>query len=116
MRYYTIRELSNKTGLKIYRIRHLIKKNKIRSVKGKGPNSPYKIPDTEVKKLLVIAEENVSISKESQPRIEKTEEEGKSKLFEEFIEIQKTLAETMRDLASTQEKIATTLREMVKRV
>jgi hypothetical protein len=36
--------------------------------------------------------------------------------YKDFIQMQKLLVETMRDLAATQEQIAATLRELVKKV
>jgi excisionase family DNA binding protein len=114
MQYYTIKEASERLGIKIYTIKRLVRTGKIESKKGEKQRSPYQIPQTELEKIREIAS----------PKEEKTTEKAEIKLdsaperryYEDFMEMQKILVETMRDLASTQEQIALTLAQLVKKV
>ena len=121
MRYYTIKEASEKTGLKAHRIRHLVKKGTIRSTRENGINKPYQIPASELEKLTEKSKK-VEVTKEvtEELGLEPTSASDPIMIEEnslsDFLAIQKTLADRMRDLASAQEQIAQTLRELAKRV
>ena len=120
MKRYTISEASQKLGIEKRKIRRLIKTNKIEATKGENTRSPYQITENELRKLCNIVgcktpneEKEVVSSISIEPQSAAVQN---TKHYEDFIQIQKILIETMRDLAATQEQIAETLRELVKKV
>jgi len=117
---YTISEASKKIGIEKRRIMRLIRAGKIKATKGKGSRSPYKIGENELQKLRDIEESKTSQKEDKavfRTKIEvKPDYVENVKYYGDFIQIQKVLVETMRDLATTQEQIAATLRELVKKV
>jgi hypothetical protein len=117
LKYYTIKELSEKIGVKSHRVRHLILKEKIRSVRKDGINSAYKIPSSEVEKAQEILGVDQSKKNVANKPKEKTVAQVPPEIkLEDFLDMQKTLADTMRNLASTQETIAETLKLMAERM
>lgn len=122
MKHYTITEASEKSGVAKHRILRLIKRGKIEAVKGEG-RSPYQIKEAELEKLCVLEKtRELEIAKSAQKKqeaiskIAKPDYAQEGKYYEDFVQIQKILVETMRNLATTQEQIAATLRELVKKV
>jgi len=119
LKYYTITEFAEKLGVPRSRVLWLVRSGQIESTKGENPRSPYKIPKSELKKSN---RKSTSKSTEKTKESKETKISGKSReiqkepSYEEFVEIQKILIETMRDLAKTQEKIASTLSELVKKI
>ncbi len=101
----------------------LVKRGKIEAVKGEESRSPYRITEVELEKLRDLESlrdiENSTNPQKEQEVISKITEPDYAqdgKCYENFIQIQKILVETMRDLASTQAQIALTLAELVKKV
>lgn len=120
MQQYTISEASKKFGIEKRKIMRLIKAGEIKATKGKNARSPYQITENELLKLCdIVGHKSSQEEKEvvsSIPIETKTDSVQNAKHYEDFIQIQKILVETMRDLAATQEQIAATLRELVKKV
>lgn len=123
MKHYTITEAAEKSGVARHRILRLVKIGKIEAVKGEESRSPYRISEVELEKLrdlekLRYIENSTNPQKEQEviSKITKPDYAQDGKYYEDFIQIQKILVETMRDLASTQEQIALTLAELVKKV
>ena len=78
--------------------------------------SPYTIPSSEInkiKRLLLIDEPK----KQDKAKEAKNNEEDLQVIdkYEDLIEIQKTLASTMQDIAATQNKMASTLSFLLKK-
>ncbi len=118
MQYYTIKELSEKLDVKPHRVRHLVLKEKIRSIKQGGVNSAYKIPHSELetaRELFGQSAQKKSNVKAKKRKSETLPEQNEQVVYD-FLDMQKTLADTMRDLASTQEKIAETLKLLAERM
>lgn len=117
MKCYTVTELAEKLGVPRSRISWLVKSGQIESLKRKKQRDPYKIPKSELEKLTPKGK--TKPAKKSQKSTGKSisvkADEIKEPRYDEFINIQKILVETMRDLAKTQEKIASTLSELVKK-
>jgi len=117
---YTISEASQKLGIEKRKIMRLIKTREIEATKGENARSPYQITENELLKLCdIVGYKTVQEKKEavsSIPIEPKTDSAQNARHYNDFIQIQKILVETMRDLAATQEKIAETLRELVKKV
>lgn len=122
MKYYTITEVAEELGVERQRILRLVKSGKIQAEKGENSTSPYQISEDELKKFrsmekIEIESEKKSPKKQEQEVVCEIIDHGKDiKHYEDFIQIQKILVETMRALATTQEQIAATLRELVKKV
>jgi excisionase family DNA binding protein len=123
VKHYTITEAAEKTGIGRHRILRLIKRGKIEAVKGEETRSPYQISEAELEKLPALEKScDIEIAKNSQKKpegisnITKPDYAQEGKYYEDFVQIQKILVETMRNLATTQEQIAATLRELVKKV
>lgn len=120
MKQYTISEAAKQLGIAKCRIMRLIVRGKIAATKGKNARSPYQIDETELPK---IKEQLESPATPSVARAEaKTRPDAQpeamelGRQYEELRHMQKLLAETMRELATTQEQIAATLYDLVKRV
>lgn len=122
---YTATEASAKVGTKKEHIMYLIKKGRIEAVKGKGIRAPYRIPETELSKLQDLAtvkarkkkEKKASLPKLSKKTTEKAQSvpcDGMSS--QEFVDIQKILAQTMNRLAATQDQLASMLTHLLKKL
>lgn len=119
MQYYTIKETAEKLGIGKATIRRLIKTGKILTIKGEAQRSPYKISKTEIEKLkgMVLEKKQPEESMKTIPEEEKKlENSQENKDYRDFIEIQKTLAATMREIAATQEQIASVMKDLVKKL
>ena len=103
----------------------LIKSGKITSVKEKALRSPYLIPEAQLQHLYDIA--TTEISADNQKEVtssEKTESKPHqpqphlpcAEKCDHCFQIQKNITETMLRLASTQEQIALTLAQLLKKV
>lgn len=120
MRYYTITEAAAKLGINRNTVVRWVKTGKISAAKEDNKaRSPYKISESEFAKIREESTPNTTAPTPTAVKPEVVREaqtiQAKPYRYEEFIEIQKILLETMRDLASTQEKIATTLAQLVKK-
>ena len=118
MKCYTITEFAEELGVPRSRISWLVKSGKIEAMKRKKQRDTYKIPKSELEKFA--QESKTKPTKKGQKPTEKrvaakANETKREPRYDEFINIQKILVETMRDLAKTQEKIASTLSELVKK-
>jgi excisionase family DNA binding protein len=118
VKYYTVTEAANKLGIDRKIILRLITAKKIVTIKDKAQTSPHKIPESELEKIKAnnFSQKVTPKAEEVEKQQEKTTNAKQSNNYEDFIEIQKTLAETMRNLAMTQEKIASTLAELIKKI
>lgn len=120
MKQYTIREAAKQLGIAKNRIMRLIVRGKIAATKGKNARSPYQIDETELPKIkellgsLATHREPTVVTKT--PTAAQPEMIAIGKQYEELRHMQKLLAETMRELATTQEQIAATLHDLVKKV
>jgi excisionase family DNA binding protein len=118
LKCYSITEFAEELGVPRNKISWLVKSGQIETIKRKKQRGLYKIPKSELEKFAQGSRPKPA--KKSQKltvkRISKKSNGMKKKpRYEEFIDIQKILVETMRDLAKTQEKIASTLSELVKK-
>ena len=119
--YHTITQASEKLGVERRIIKRLIKRGEIEFVKGKSKRSPYLIPETQLQHLYESATFEISADKEKEvTSSEKMESKSKHYLlssdkYDDFVQIQKNLSETMVHLASTQEQIALTLAQLLKK-
>lgn len=115
MQSYTITELSKILGIGRGRVVNLIKKGQIKFSKSKKKLSPYTIPSSEIdkiKRLLLIDEPK---KQDKAQEAKNNEEDSQIDKYEDLIEIQKALASTMQDIASTQNKMASTLSFLLKK-
>ncbi len=132
MEHYTISEASEMLGIKKRKIWEVVRSGKVKSTKDKGQSSPYKIPETELDKIKqivnskaptqdkvkVIAEpeskSNLNSTSNSDAKV--ASEALNTKHYEDFIQMQKILMETMHNLAGTQDKIAEALIFLAKKM
>jgi len=124
VKYYTATQASEKLGIERHIIMRLIRNDRIDSIKGQYQRSPYRIPETQLQKLYELAtseiankEQEASNTKiETKPIPNHTPTPQPYKYYDDFLQIQKNISETMRHLASTQEQIAFTLAQLLKKV
>ncbi len=114
MEHYTITEVAKKLGLKRHIVLKIAKSGQVQTKKGEKPTSPYQIPKTELKAIEEIATSKNPITVANKtPEVKKLEAQSpkmqENSHYAEFVQMQKILMETMRDLASTQDKIAEAL-------
>ncbi len=128
MEYYTITEIAAKLGIKRHKILQIVRGGEVKSRRSESQTSAYQIPKTELKKLREIVNAEVPTKKKTNSNKRAAANNGSTEIlspessplknghYEDFIQMQKVILETMHNLSSTQEKIAETLSYLAKKL